>query len=87
MDLHQQIVPIIVRKVSTLRNHSLKGISINYDGKFEINASGGSFARVTRKTDEDEKDWDTTLNRNGILTPESKPGRLPYVSKASRLTE
>jgi len=24
-------------------------------------ASGGSFARTTRKTDEDEKDWDMTL--------------------------
>jgi len=25
-------------------------------------ASGGRFARVTRKTDEDEHDWDMALN-------------------------
>jgi hypothetical protein len=34
-------------------------------------ASGGRFAWVTRKTDEDEDDWDMALNTYGDLSPGS----------------
>ena len=49
-------------------------------------ASGGIFARATRKTaeDDDQEDWDMTLNRYGVSTPGAPNRHHPSSSGASK---